>query len=148
MSGANVSPIGRNKEEWFVQATDYRKLNQPLFLVSPYRAHIRSAHARLRPLRRLRGIFLMGAATPPLPRRGVRLLSVVFNAPVPSKRCGTCSAYEDGRLRPIKQNATRPHLLEGGAGRSHLQTPVHRPKSEGISAQEIHEPPREPAPKS
>src|SRR5207249_197730 len=29
MSGANVSPIGRNKEEWFVQATDYRRLNQP-----------------------------------------------------------------------------------------------------------------------
>src|SRR5438876_6270367 len=29
MSGANVSPIGRNKEEWLVQATDYRKLNQP-----------------------------------------------------------------------------------------------------------------------
>src|SRR5947209_19025871 len=45
--------------------------NEPLFLVSPYRAHIRSAHARLRPLRRLRRFFLMGAATPPLPRRGV-----------------------------------------------------------------------------
>src|SRR5437763_14342333 len=29
MSGANVSPIGRNKEEWLVQATDYRKLNDP-----------------------------------------------------------------------------------------------------------------------
>src|SRR5436190_21787207 len=29
MSGANVSPIGRNKEEWLVQATDYRKLNEP-----------------------------------------------------------------------------------------------------------------------
>src|SRR6266704_1133878 len=29
MSGANVSPIGRNKEEWFVPATDYRKLNEP-----------------------------------------------------------------------------------------------------------------------
>ena len=43
----------------------------PLFFVSPYRAHIRSAHARLRPQRRLRGIFLIGAATPPCPRRGV-----------------------------------------------------------------------------
>src|SRR5213596_420300 len=29
MSGANVSPLGRNKEEWLVQATDYRKLNEP-----------------------------------------------------------------------------------------------------------------------
>src|SRR5919204_6670133 len=45
--------------------SDNRWLNLPLFLVSPCRAHIRSAHARLRPLRRLRGILLMGAATPP-----------------------------------------------------------------------------------
>src|SRR2546425_5575956 len=29
MSGANVSPTGRNKEEWLVQATDYRKWNEP-----------------------------------------------------------------------------------------------------------------------
>src|SRR5881296_33231 len=29
MSGANVSPIGRNNQEWLVQATDYRKLNEP-----------------------------------------------------------------------------------------------------------------------
>src|SRR5213593_3417555 len=29
MSGANVSPIGRNKEEWLVQATGYWKLNEP-----------------------------------------------------------------------------------------------------------------------
>src|SRR5881409_3776544 len=29
MSGANVSPIGRNKKEWLVQATGYRKLNEP-----------------------------------------------------------------------------------------------------------------------
>src|SRR6266581_4443059 len=72
MSGANVSPIGRNKEEWFVQVPIIGSWNKPLFLVSPYRAHIRSAHARLRPLRRLRVFFLMGAATPPLPRRGVR----------------------------------------------------------------------------
>src|SRR6266566_5933195 len=71
MSGANVSPIGRNKEKWFVPATDYRKLNEPLFLVSPYRAHIRSAHARPRQQRSLRFIFVGGAATPPLPRRGV-----------------------------------------------------------------------------
>jgi len=60
-----VSPIGRNKEEWFVQRPIIGGLNLPLLIVSPYRAHIRSAHARLHPLRRLRGIFLMGAATPP-----------------------------------------------------------------------------------
>ena len=45
-----MSPIGRNKEEWFVQLPIIGGLNQP---------------PRLRPLRRLRGIFLMGAATPP-----------------------------------------------------------------------------------
>src|SRR5206468_6861640 len=58
MSGANVSPRGRNKEEWFVQSPIIGGLNQP---------------PRLRPLRMLRGIFLMGAATPPCPRRGVGL---------------------------------------------------------------------------
>src|SRR5205809_4705857 len=29
MSGANVSPIGRAQTGWLVQATDYRKLNEP-----------------------------------------------------------------------------------------------------------------------
>src|SRR6059058_3712975 len=43
---------------WFVQQPIIGGLNQP---------------PRLRPLRRLRDFFLMGAATPPLPRRGVRL---------------------------------------------------------------------------
>src|SRR5438132_9931545 len=43
---------------WFVQQPIIGGLNQP---------------PRLRPLRRLRGILLMGAATPPLPRRGVWL---------------------------------------------------------------------------
>src|SRR5436190_18954622 len=56
MSGANVSPIGRNKEKWFVQLPIIGGWNEP---------------PRLRPLRRLRGFFLMVAATPPLPRRGV-----------------------------------------------------------------------------
>src|SRR5438094_1864689 len=55
MSGANVSPIGRNKEEWFVPTTDYRKLNEP---------------PRPR-FSKERGHLLDGAATPPLPRRGV-----------------------------------------------------------------------------
>src|SRR5947207_1820044 len=45
----------------------YRKLNEPLFLVSPFRAHIRSAHARPR-FSKERGHLLDDAATPPLPR--------------------------------------------------------------------------------
>src|SRR5437870_5247643 len=60
MSGANVSPIGRNKEEWFVPPTDYRKLNEPPVLdVSPYRAH-----ASRRAFQRNGAIYLM--ARPPL----------------------------------------------------------------------------------
>src|SRR5439155_10650058 len=104
--GAKREP-GRAKHQergWFVQLPIIGGLNQPLFLVSPCRAHIRSAHARLRPLRRLRGIFLMGAATPPCPRRGLRLSLQLFSMPpVSSKRCGTWQAWN------------RHHLLEGAA---------------------------------
>src|SRR5438034_1988851 len=53
--GAKREP-GRAKHQepgWFVQLPIIGGLNQP---------------PRLRPLRRLRGIFLMGAATPPCPR--------------------------------------------------------------------------------
>src|SRR5438034_4654965 len=74
---------------WFVQLPIIGGLDQPFFLVSPYRAHIRSAHARLRPLRRLRSIFLMGAATPPCPRRGLRLSLQLFSMPpCPAKDVG------------------------------------------------------------
>src|SRR6266581_8295292 len=60
---------------WFVQLPIIGGLNQP---------------PHLRPLRRLRDIFLMGAATPPCPRRGLRLsLQLFSNAPVSRKRCGT-----------------------------------------------------------
>src|SRR5207245_11124772 len=53
----SVSPIGRNiKNGWFVQLPIIGGWNEP---------------PRLRPLRKLRRFFLMGAATPPLPRRGV-----------------------------------------------------------------------------
>src|SRR5207245_31523 len=53
----SVSPIGRNiKNGWFVQLPIIGGWNEP---------------PRLRPLKRLRRFFLMGAATPPLPRRGV-----------------------------------------------------------------------------
>src|SRR5947209_19109939 len=52
---------------WFVQLPIIGGLNQP---------------PRLCPLRRLPAIFLMGAATPPCPRRGLRLsLQLFFNAP-------------------------------------------------------------------
>src|SRR5262249_7172685 len=42
---------------WFVQLPIIGGFNEP---------------PRLRPLRRLRAIFLVGASTPPLPRRGLR----------------------------------------------------------------------------
>src|SRR6266567_3009673 len=56
------------------------------------------------PPKELRGIFLMGAATPPCPRRGLRLSLQLFSMPpVSSKRCGTWQAWN------------RHHLLEGAA---------------------------------
>src|SRR5438552_1553176 len=59
---------------WFVQLPIIGGLNQP---------------PRLRPLRRLRGIFLMGAATPPCPRRGLRLSLQLFSMPpCPAKDVG------------------------------------------------------------
>src|SRR2546427_5580534 len=51
---------------WFVPLPIIGGLNQP---------------PRLCPLRRLRGIFLMGAATPPCPRRGLRLSLQLFSMP-------------------------------------------------------------------
>src|SRR5215467_8032471 len=50
---------------WFVQQPIIGGLNQP---------------PRLRPLRRLRDIFLMGAATPPWPRRGILHAALSFFA--------------------------------------------------------------------
>src|SRR5438477_1880120 len=48
------------------KSTSYRgSAQEPLFLVSPYRAHIRSAHARLRPAKEASRLFFLGAATPP-----------------------------------------------------------------------------------
>src|SRR6266571_7539850 len=81
MSGANVSPIGRNKEEWFVQLPIIGGLNQP---------------PRLRPLRRLRGIFSIGAATPPCPRRGLRLSLQLFSMPpCPAKDGGHGKLFQE-----------------------------------------------------
>src|SRR5947207_8867579 len=48
------------------KSTSYRgSAQEPRFLVSPYRAHIRSAHARLRPAKEASRLFFLGAATPP-----------------------------------------------------------------------------------
>src|SRR5438477_8368548 len=48
------------------KSTSYRgSAQEPLFLVSPYRAHIRSAHARLRAAKEASRLFLLGAASPP-----------------------------------------------------------------------------------
>ena len=63
MFNSQWSILKRAQTGWLVQATDYRKLNEPLLIVSPYRAHIRSAHARPR-LQRTGTIYLM--ARPPL----------------------------------------------------------------------------------
>src|SRR6266566_5317352 len=72
---------------WFVQLPIIGGLNQP---------------PRLRPVRRLRGIFLMGAATPPCPRRGLRLSLQLFSMPrVQHGTCGTCSA-----LTPMNTSST------------------------------------------
>src|SRR5438552_12415928 len=65
--------------------SDNRGLNQP---------------PRLRPLRRLRGIFLMGAATPPCPRRGLRLSLQLFSMP-------PCSAKDVGHGK-LEQERNTP----------------------------------------
>src|SRR5205809_1070303 len=70
---------------WFVQLPIIGGLNQP---------------PRLRPLRRLRGIFLMGAATPPCARRGLRLsLQLSSMPPCPAKDVGHSKVAQEGWLR-------------------------------------------------
>src|SRR5438093_4159341 len=67
---------------WFVQLPIIGGLNQP---------------PRLRPLRRLRDIFLMGAATPPCARRGLRLsLQLSSMPPCPAKDVGHSKAPPQG----------------------------------------------------
>jgi len=78
--GAKREP-GRAKHQepgWFVQLPIIGGLNQP---------------PRLRPLKRLRGIFLMVAATPPCPRRGLRLSLQLFSMP-------PCPAKDVGHGKP------------------------------------------------
>src|SRR5207249_10226042 len=74
---------------WFVQQPIIGGLNQP---------------PRLRPIRRLRGNFLMGAATPPLPRRGVRLsLQLSSMPPCPAKDVGHSKAVVQGGNNALSQ---------------------------------------------
>src|SRR5437899_5646719 len=80
---------------WFVQLPIIGGLNQP---------------PRLRLLRRLRGIFLMGAATPPCPRRGLRLSLQSFSMPPCPAKDVTWQAFEKrgGTTRaPPNQNSIR-----------------------------------------
>src|SRR2546427_10893704 len=60
----SVSPVGRNKNGRFGQLPINRWLERTTLPCFAYRAHIRSAHARLRELTWLREIFLV--AQPPL----------------------------------------------------------------------------------
>src|SRR6266516_4818420 len=94
---------------WFVQLPIIGGLNEPLFLVSPCRAHIRSAHARLRELRRLHRFFLMGAATPPLPRRGVFAPKTRANVQTPRRG-------HRPRLQSISILVCEPTYFANGSG--------------------------------
>ena len=69
---------------WLVQLPIIGGFNEPLFML---RAIALALRARLRPLRRLRDIFLLGASTPPYPRRGV-LLALDRSATRPAEEGG------------------------------------------------------------
>src|SRR5207247_9106722 len=86
---------------WFVQLPITGGLNQP---------------PRLRPRRRLRGIFLMGAATPPCPRRGLRLSLQLFSIPpCPAKDVGHGKLAKEGDIwGSTKFSPTAP------TGKSHV----------------------------
>ena len=82
----SVSPVGRNiKNGWFVQLPTIRWL-EPTTPSAP--AKEASRH------------FLNGRSHPSLSKEGTSAFpSVVFNAPVSSKRCGTWQAYRRGAVR-------------------------------------------------
>ena len=65
-------------------------------------------------LRRLRGIFLMGAATPPCPGRGLRLSLKLFSmSPCPAKDVGHGKPCKWKMTTPSK--VASPHFLDGAA---------------------------------
>src|SRR5436309_1440301 len=61
--------MGTTRIRWLPPTSKMRDVagsaQEPLFLVSPYRDHIRSAHARLRAAKEASRLFLLGAASPP-----------------------------------------------------------------------------------
>src|SRR5881296_2744456 len=107
---------------WFVQLPIIGGLNQPFFLVSPYRAHIRSAHARLRPLRRLRGILLMGAAPLLVQGGDFGFPSSCLQCPrVQQKDVGHGkSLAKEGWAAPSRKMARRHLVWRGRGGSSKL----------------------------
>ena len=62
-----AKPPRLERTGWFVQLQMIGGFNEPLFML---RAIALALRARLRPTWKLRDIFLLGAATPPYPRRG------------------------------------------------------------------------------
>src|SRR6266581_4841829 len=101
---------------WFVPLPIIGGLNQP---------------PRLRPLRRLRGIFLMGAATPPFPRRGLRLSLQLFSMPpVLPRSIQSCPAGQLHNRKEVGGTKTKnlsAYFLERGVfaskTRANVQTP-------------------------
>src|SRR5439155_27155554 len=90
---------------WFVPLPIIGGLNQP---------------PRLRPRRRLRGIFLMGAATPPFPRRGLRLSLQLFSMPrVLPRSIQSCPAGQLHNRKEVGGTKTKnlsAYFLERGVG--------------------------------
>src|SRR5207248_10566787 len=87
---------------WFVQLPIIGGLNQP---------------PRLRPLRRIRGIFLMGAATPPCARRGLRLsLQLSSMPPCPAKDVGHSKAPPQGGVAASSKKIWRSHRSRRSRG--------------------------------
>src|SRR6266704_3689255 len=71
----SVSPVGRNIKNGVVRSTSDNRWLEPTTPSAPAKG--------------LRGIFLMGAATPPCPRRGLRLSLQLFSMPpCPAKDVG------------------------------------------------------------
>src|SRR6266581_8450058 len=63
----SVSPVGRNIKNGVVRSTSDNRWLEPTTPSAPAKG--------------LRGIFLMGAATPPCPRRGLRVSLQLFSMP-------------------------------------------------------------------
>src|SRR5947199_3009233 len=94
---------------WFVQLPMIGGLNQP---------------PRLRPLKEASRHFLNGRSHPSLSKEGTSAFpSVVFNAPVSGKRCGTWQAKTDNPVPPLRAGQTSVwRLLRRG-----LESRVPRP---------------------